>query len=72
MLYTTCMCDKESITPMGAIKSARTSKLDFSRSKTLWEKKVISDAEYESAQSAFDIAEADVEAAKESYTSWNT
>ncbi len=43
------------------------SKQDFARSKTLWEKKVISDSEYESAQSAFEVAEADVEAAKESY-----
>lgn len=43
------------------------SKQDFERSKTLWEKKVISEAEYESAQSAFEVAEADVEAAKESY-----
>ncbi|MCF6342065.1 MAG: efflux RND transporter periplasmic adaptor subunit [Bacteroidales bacterium] len=42
-------------------------KQDFARSKTLWEKKVISDSEYEAAQSAFEVAEADVEAAKESY-----
>jgi HlyD family secretion protein len=42
-------------------------KQDFARSKTLWEKKVISDADYEAAQSAFDVAKADVEAAEESY-----
>ncbi len=47
------------------------SKLDFNRSKTLWDKKVISDAEFESAQSSFDIAGSEVEAASESYKSSN-
>ena len=45
------------------------SKLDFDRSKTLWEKKVISDSDYETAQSTYEVAQADVEAAKESYKS---
>lgn len=43
--------------------------LDFNRSKTLWEKQVISDADFEAAKSAFEVAKADVEAAKESYKS---
>ena len=47
------------------------SRLDFDRSKTLWDKKVISDAEFESAQSSYDIAGAEVEAASESYKSSN-
>ena len=42
-------------------------KLDFERSKTLWEKKVISDADYDAARSTFQVAEAEVKAAKESY-----
>ncbi len=46
-------------------------KLDFNRSKTLWDKNVISDAEFESAQSSFDIAGSEVEAASESYKSSN-
>jgi HlyD family secretion protein len=45
------------------------SKLDFDRSKTLWDKKVISDADYESANSSYEVAEAEVEAAVESYKS---
>ena len=45
------------------------SQLDFDRSKTLWEKKVISDADFEAANSAFEVAKADVEAAEESYKS---
>lgn len=44
-------------------------KLDFNRSTTLWDKKVISDADYESAKSAFEVAQADVVAAEESYKS---
>ncbi len=42
-------------------------KLDYQRSKTLWEKKVISDADFDAAKSAFQVAEAEVKAAKESY-----
>ena len=42
-------------------------KLDFDRSKTLWEKKVISDADFDAAKSAFEVAQAEVNAAKESY-----
>ncbi len=44
-------------------------KLDFNRSKTLWDKKVISDADFESAKSAYVVAQADVEAAEESFKS---
>jgi len=43
------------------------SKLDFDRSKQLWEKKVISDAEYDASKSAFEVAEAEVNAAAESF-----
>ncbi len=43
--------------------------LDYKRSKTLWEKKVISDADFEAAKSSYDVAEAEVSAAKESYKS---
>ncbi len=42
-------------------------KADFRRSKQLWEKKVISDAEYDAARSAYEVAEAEVKAAEESY-----
>ncbi len=45
------------------------SELDYKRSKTLWDKKVISDADFEAAKSNNDVARADVEAAKESYKS---
>ncbi len=45
------------------------SKLDFNRSKTLWDKKVISDSDFEAAQSSYNIADAEVEAASESYKS---
>ncbi len=45
------------------------SKLDFDRSKTLWEKKVISDADFEAAKSNYEVAQAEVEAAEESYKS---
>lgn len=43
--------------------------LDFKRSKTLWEKQVISDADFDAARSAYQVAEAEVNAAKESYRS---
>ena len=43
--------------------------LDFNRSETLWEKQVISDADFEAAKSAFEVAKADVEAAEEFYKS---
>ncbi len=43
--------------------------LDFKRSKTLWDKKVISDSDFESAKSAYDVAQADVDAAEESFKS---
>jgi HlyD family secretion protein len=43
--------------------------LDFNRSKTLWEKGVISDADFDAAKSSYEVAKADVEAAGESYKS---
>lgn len=45
------------------------SELDFKRSKTLWDKKVISDSDYETAQSSYTVASSEVEAAVESYKS---
>jgi HlyD family secretion protein len=42
-------------------------KLDFKRSKQLWEKKVISDADFDAAKSAFEVGKAEVKAAEESY-----
>lgn len=45
------------------------SDLDFKRSRTLWDKKVISDADFEAAKSNNDVARADVEASKENYKS---
>ncbi|HDO27255.1 MAG TPA: HlyD family efflux transporter periplasmic adaptor subunit, partial [Bacteroidetes bacterium] len=44
-------------------------KLDFNRSKTLWEKQVISDADFDAAKSTYQVAEAEVNAAKENYRS---
>ena len=44
-------------------------KLDYDRSKTLFEKDVISQADFDAATSAFQVAEADVVASKESYRS---
>lgn len=43
--------------------------LDFNRSKTLWEKGVISDADFDAAKSSYEVAKSDVEAAGESYKS---
>ena len=43
------------------------SKLDFDRAETLWNKQVISDADFDAAKSAFDIAKANLESSKESY-----
>lgn len=45
------------------------SELDFNRSKTLWDKKVISDADFEAAQSSYEVASAEVEAAEENFKS---
>ncbi len=45
------------------------SKLDFDRNTELWQKNVISDADYESAKSTYEVAQADVEAAEESLKS---
>ncbi len=43
--------------------------LDFERSKTLFEKDVVSQADFDAAKSNFEVARADVSAAKESYKS---
>ncbi|MFA5417005.1 MAG: efflux RND transporter periplasmic adaptor subunit [Bacteroidales bacterium] len=43
--------------------------LDFDRTKTLFEKEVVSQADFDAAKSAFEVAKADVTAAKESYKS---
>jgi len=43
--------------------------LDFERTKTLFEKDVVSQADFDAAKSAFEVAKADVTAAKESYKS---
>lgn len=43
--------------------------LDYERSKTLFEKDVISQADFDAATSAFQVAQADVEAAQENYRS---
>jgi HlyD family secretion protein len=43
------------------------SKLDFERSETLWNKQVISDADFDAARSAYDVAKANLESANESY-----
>jgi len=45
------------------------SELDFNRNKTLWDKKVISDADFEAAKSAYEVAVAEVDAAQESFKS---
>ena len=45
------------------------SKLDFDRNTTLWQKKVISDAEYETAKSSYEVADSEVEAARENLKS---
>ena len=42
-------------------------KLDFKRSKQLWEKKVISDADFDAAKSSYEVGDAEVKAAQESY-----
>lgn len=43
--------------------------LDFDRSKTLFEKEVISQADFDAATSSYQVSQADVEAAKENYRS---
>jgi len=45
------------------------SKLDFNRSKTLFEKDVISKADFDAAESSYEVAEADVIASHENYKS---
>jgi len=42
-------------------------KLDFKRSKQLWEKQVISDADFDAAKAAYEVGDAEVKAAFESY-----
>jgi HlyD family secretion protein len=43
--------------------------LDFERSKTLFEKEVVSQSDFDAAKSIYEVAKADVTAAKESYKS---
>lgn len=43
----------------------KNSELSFSRSKQLWEQKVISDAEYDGAMASYEVAKAELEAAKQ-------
>jgi len=43
--------------------------LDFDRTKTLFEKEVVSQADFDAAKSAYEVAKADVTAAEESYKS---
>jgi len=47
----------------------RNTELSFNRSKTLWDQKVISDADYDAAKSAYEVAKAGKDAAKESLKS---
>ncbi|MCK9399129.1 MAG: efflux RND transporter periplasmic adaptor subunit [Bacteroidales bacterium] len=47
----------------------RNAELSFNRSKTLWDQKVISDADYDAAKSAYEVAKAGKDAAKESLKS---
>jgi len=47
----------------------RKSELDYNRSETLFEKDVISQADFDAAQSLFEVARADVVAAQENYKS---
>ena len=44
----------------------RNAELSFNRSKTLWDQKVISDADYDAAKSAYEVAKAGKDAAMES------
>lgn len=44
----------------------RNAELSFNRSKTLWEQKVISDAEFDAAKSSYEVAKAEQEAALQS------
>jgi len=43
------------------------SKLDFERSETLWNKQVISDADFDAARSAYDVAKSNLDAAGENF-----
>lgn len=43
--------------------------LSYNRSKTLWEQKVVSDADFDAARSAYDVAKAEKDAALQNYKS---
>ncbi len=47
----------------------RNAELSYSRSKTLWEQKVVSDAEYDAARSTYEVAKAEKDAAFQSLKS---
>jgi len=47
----------------------RNAELSFNRSKTLWEQKVVSDAEYDAAKSTYEVAKAEKDAAMQSLKS---
>lgn len=47
----------------------RNAELSFNRSKTLWEQKVVSDAEFDAAKSSYEVARAEKEAALQSLKS---
>jgi HlyD family secretion protein len=47
----------------------KNAELSFNRSKSLWEKKVISEADYETAKTNFDVAKADLDAATQNIKS---
>jgi HlyD family secretion protein len=47
----------------------RNAELNYKRNKSLWEQKVISDAEYDAAESSYEVARAEMDAAKQSLKS---
>jgi HlyD family secretion protein len=47
----------------------RNAELSYNRSKTLWEQKVVSDADFDAAKSAYDVAKAEKDAALQSFKS---
>jgi HlyD family secretion protein len=47
----------------------RNAELSFNRTKTLWDQKVVSDAEFDAAKSSFEVSKAELEAARQSLKS---